>query len=337
MLGYRDRICRHVFVALLVQCSFSLVAAATPDSLARAAQDGTSPEAQVSCSPDKPLTQSGTDVHVRVFAALPQEQKLQYAWTASAGNVRGSDSEASWSLKDVLPGRYKATVVVSRAGRKVADCSVSVFVVEAERGAAAPARETGRSFLMKGEKEKVGYGLYSYFLLGAPPTNSSRARYVKAIQAYLHLMPTVSDLEDYVSADKLNITYFPVKTLPPANPTVDWLLDNYDFARARVFLDLLDGTHNTGPYFVSVLKPLSGMAKLPGQYLYQNLSAVPAEPPDLISSWVLEFMNLAAQERFWEPKTAELLTLKLRSTISVLAAGLPEVKKQLASWVAWTG
>jgi hypothetical protein len=48
-------------------------------------------------------------------------------------------------------------------------------------------------------------------------------------------------------------------------------------------------------------------------------------------------MNLAAQERFWEPRTAEVLTLKLRSTISVLAIGLPEVKKQLASWVSWTG
>jgi hypothetical protein len=213
-----------------------------------------------------------------------------------------------------------------------------VFLVEGERGTpAAPKRETARGFLVKGQKEKTGYGLYSYFLLGSPPTDSSRARYLKAIQAYLRLIPTVNDLEDYISADKLNITYFPVKSPLPADPTVEWLLDNYDFARARVLLDLLPGVHNAGPYFVSVLKPLSGADQLPGQYLFQNLSAVPTEPQDLVSLWILEFMNLAAQERFWEPKTAELLTLKIRSTISVLAAGLPEVKKQLASWVAWTG
>jgi hypothetical protein len=342
MFRYRNRIPRDLFPVLLVLWSVSFVGATTSDSLAQAAQEGTSGAAQLSCSPDRPLTQPGTEVRVRAFADFPQETKLQYAWTAAAGKVRGSDSEASWSFKDVLPGRYKATVVVSSARRKVADCSVSVLVVEGERGAPTgsrpePKRETARGFLLKGETEKAGYGLYSYFLLGSPPIDSSRARYLKAIQAYLHLVPTVSDLEDYVSADKLNITYLPIKSPLPANPTAEWLLDNYDFARARVLLDLLPGAHNVGPYFVSVLKPLRGAGQLSGQYLFQNLSAVPAESQDLISLWILEFMNLAAQERFWEPKTAELLTLKLRSTISVLAAGLPEVKKQLASWVAWTG
>lgn len=338
MLGYRNRVPGDLFPVLLALWSFSFLAATTSDSFAQAAQDGTSGAAQVSCSPERPLTQPGTDVRVRAFADLPQEEKLQYAWTATAGKVRGSDSEASWSFKDVLPGRYKATVVVSSGLKKVADCSVSVLVVEGERGAPpAPERETARGFLLKGEKEKAGYGLYSYFLLGSPPIDSSRARYLKAIQAYLHLIPTVSDLEDYVSADKLNITYLPVRSPLPPNPTAEWLLENYDFARARVLLDLLPGAHNAGPYFVSVLKPLTGARQLSGQYLFQNLSAVPAEPQDLISSWILEFMNLAAQERFWEPRTAEVLTLKLRSTISVLAIGLPEVKKQLASWVSWTG
>ena len=338
MLGYRNRIPIDFCRLLLVFWSFSLVAATTTDSLAPAAQDDASRAAQVSCSPDSPLVQPGTELRVRAFVVLLQEEKLQYAWTTTAGKIQSSNSETTWSLTGVLPGRYKATVVVSSPKTKVGECSVSVFVVEGERGGAAPAaRETARGFLVKGQKEKAGYGLYSYFLLGSPPTESGRARYVKAIEAYLKLIPTVSDLEDYVSADKLNITYFPVKSPLPANPTVDWLLENYDFARARVLLDLLPGVHNAGPYFVSGLKPLSGAEQLTGQYLFQNLSAVPTEPQDLISLWILEFMNLAAQERFWEPKTAELLTLKLRSTISVLAAGLPEVKKQLASWVAWTG
>src|SRR5215472_1786410 len=269
MLAYRNRVPGDLFPALLTIWSFSLLVATTSDSLAQAAQDGTSGAAQVSCSPDRPLTQLSTDVRVRAFADLPQEARLQYVWTATAGKVRGSNSEASWSFKGVLPGRYVATVAVSSSGKKVADCSVSVLVVEGERGAPtgsppAPRRETARGFLLKGEKEKAGYGLYSYFLLGSPPIESSRARYLKAIQAYLSLIPTVTDLEDYVSPDKLNITYFPVKSPLPVNPTAEWLLDNYDFARARVLLDLLPGAHTAGPYFVSVLKPLSGAERLSG-------------------------------------------------------------------------
>lgn len=103
MSGYRNRVPGDLFPVLLALWSFSLLAATTSDSFAQAAQDGTSGAAQVSCSPERPLTQPGTDVRVRAFADLPQEEKLQYAWTATAGKVRGSDSEASWSFKDVLP------------------------------------------------------------------------------------------------------------------------------------------------------------------------------------------------------------------------------------------
>jgi hypothetical protein len=340
MLRYCNRFPGDFFLGPLVLWSCFLMTATTSYSLAQSAQDGTSSAAQVSCSPDTPLTQPGTDVRVRAFVVLPQDAKPQYAWTVDAGKVQGSGSEADWSFKGVPLGIYKATVVVSGSGRKIADCSVTVFVFaanpEPERGPGAPIKETGRGFLEKGEKEKERYGLYSYFLLGSPPIDSSRARYLKAIQAYLTLIHPVSDLEEYAPPDKLNITYFPIKSPLPADPTAEWLLDNYDFARARVLLDLLPGPLNAGPYFVSVLKPLSGTERLSGEYLFQNLSAVPAEPQDLISSWVFEFMNQAAQERFGGPQTAELLTLKLRTTISVLAIGLPEVKKQLDSWVTWT-
>ncbi|HYL12608.1 MAG TPA: hypothetical protein VEV41_06215 [Terriglobales bacterium] len=338
MLGYRRRTPIAFLSVVLVFCSFSLLPATLADSLAQQAHGDSSPAALISCSPDTPITQTGTEVPVRAFVGLrDQEPRLEYAWTANAGNFQGSGPQASWSLKNVLPGRYKATVAVSNSGTKLGECSIGVIVVEAERGTPGTAqRDTARSFLVKGQKEKGGYGLYSYFLLGSPPTDSSRARYLKAIQAYVNLIPIVSGLEDYVSADKLNLTYFPTKSPLPPKPTDEWLLENYDFARARMLLDLLPGVHNDGPYFVSALKPLSGAERVASQYLFQDLSGVPPEG-DLMSSWIKEFMSLAAQERFWEPKTAEVLTLKLRTTISVLAAGLPEVKKQLASWVAWTG
>ena len=292
---------------------------------------------QVSCATDVPLTEVDTEVRARVFVASLPEKELQYTWTATAGTIRANNSEATWSLKGVLSGRYQATVDIRRSGAKVADCSVSLLVVEPLRAGPQenPTRKTGRGFLEKGKKEITGYGLYSYFLLGSPPMDSNRARYLNAIRAYLNLISKISALEDYVSADKLNVMYLPVRSSVPLDTTAESLLENYDFARARVLLDMLPGAHNTGPYLLSGLKPLSSAEPLSSPYLFQDLSSVPTEPRDLMSAWILEFMNLAAQERFWQPKTAELLTLKVRTAISVLAVGLPEVQKQLTNWIKW--
>ena len=126
-------------------------------------------------------------------------------------------------------------------------------------------------------------------------------------------------------------------TQPPAGQNIaqvsaEWLLQHYDYARARVFLRLLPGNLRGGPYIVSTLKPLGLGGDLPDRYLVQDLSSV---PPHLVGSWIREFMNQAAQERFWEPKTAAQLTLKLRMTIGILAEGVPEVYASLQQLIAW--
>ena len=69
-----------------------------------------------------------------------------------------------------------------------------------------------------------------------------------------------------------------------------------------------------------------------GSYLFQDLSSV---PPHLAASWVREFLNQAAQERFWEEKTAVQLAQRLRATVGIMGAGLPEVRKSLDSWITW--
>ena len=58
-------------------------------------------------------------------------------------------------------------------------------------------------------------------------------------------------------------------------------------------------------------------------------------PPHLAASWVKEFLNQAAQERFWDERTGARLALKLRVTVSVLGEGLPEVRKALDGWISW--
>ena len=328
------------------------------------------PAGRIACIPERPIVYAGEKIGYSVFVLDPARAHLQYAWTATMGQISGTANQVTWSFQGALSGISTSTVTVTSAGRKLGECSVQVTVIKPAPSptevpvsrpppAAKPApqqrppqqsrpapqphqtsrpgqpRITARAFLVKGTAEDAGYGLYSYLLFGSPPTDSTRPRYLKAVQAYLTLIQTVTDMRAYRSADKLNITYLPVRVRTPDSPAAEWLLENYDYARARVLLDLMSSSYQTGPYFVSTLTPLSSLQTIPHDHLFQDLSLVPADPQDLLSWWIRAFLNQTAQQQFWQPQTGELLALKLRTIISVEATGLPEVQKQLASWIAW--
>ena len=196
-----------------------------------------------------------------------------------------------------------------------------------------PPRETGRAFLVGNQPEDRGYGLYSYLLFGSPPTDITRNRYRAAITTYLELIPARIALEEFLPRDQLNITYLPLKVHPPERLSpkehTDWILQYYNYTRARVLLSALPGTHREGPYIASSPKPLSSAKLLFGPYLYQDLSSV---PPRLVELWVKEFLNQVGQERFEKKRIVEQLVLKLRTAIAILAEGLPEVQEAFAEW-----
>jgi hypothetical protein len=287
----------------------------------------------VACSVDKPIIPEGGTVILRAWVAPLNGESPEYVWTAVTGKIAGVGREVEWEFAGVgsAPHPFEAKVRITLPTRGSATCSVQVFVAEKERSGE---RETGRSFLIKGKKETEGYGLYSYLLLGVRPVDSNRDRYVKTIEAYLRTIEEVSELEDYIQRSKLNVTYLPLQVAPASKPSADWILLHYDYARARALLDLLPGNLREGPYIISVLKPL-GSGGPSNQYLFQDLSAILPKDNDLASWWIREFLNQAAQERFWEPKTADLMVLKLRTTIAVLATALPDVRKGLDSWISW--
>ena len=79
-------------------------------------------------------------------------------------------------------------------------------------------------------------------------------------------------------------------------------------------------------------RPCPGRAAAEGPRLFQDLSRV---PPHLVSAWVLEFLNQAAQERFWEERSGRALALRMRLTVGILGTGVPEVRKAMDDWVAW--
>jgi hypothetical protein len=93
----------------------------------------------------------------------------------------------------------------------------------------------------------------------------------------------------------------------------------------------LSGQRRDAPYIISFLKPLSSDGLEP-PYLYQDQSNV---PPNLVSLWMKEFLNQAAQERYWEENTGRKLALNIRTTVGILALGLPDVKNSLSDWIAW--
>jgi hypothetical protein len=286
----------------------------------------------LNCSADTPTVPLGGNVTLKAWARSPSGRAVRYTWGATAGRIEGRGAEARWSLAELRPGTFAATVTAGDGESTSSECLVRV-TVRRDAGSRGLSRETGRTFLSAGQPEATGYGLYSYLLLGAPPSESSRDRYLKAIDAYLTLIPDVVDLEEYVPRRELNIFYMPVRSAPTPPVTAQWVLDNYDYARARSLLRAVPGPNRDGPYILAAFKPPDGAGGTAGgQYLFQDLSSV---PPHLAASWVREFLNQAAQERFWEEKRAVQLAQRMRETVGIMGAGLPEVRKSLDSWISW--
>jgi hypothetical protein len=271
-----------------------------------------------------------------VLSAWAPGSSPRYVWEAPVGRLEGHGQQTRWDLGGLRPGTYAAVVRVGDPSG-ASECVVRVIVRQDAGtrggGTATPRRETGSALLLEGARETDGYGLYSYLLLGAPPSAEARERYLKAVEAVWTVLPDIKALEQYLPRAELNVAYVPVRSAPGEGVSAQWILDNYDYARARSLLRYLPGSNRDGPYLLSTLTPL-GAASAPtaGPRLFQDLSRV---PPHLAASWVKAFLDQAAQERFWDERSGAKLALELRVTVAILGEGLPEVKKALDSWIAW--
>lgn len=198
-------------------------------------------------------------------------------------------------------------------------------------------RETGRAFLVDTQIEEPGYGLYSYLLFGSPPINDIvRQRYIQAITAYKDIIIDIKDLEKYIPLKELNITYLPIDLPPPSNASAEWILEHYNYARAKALLRTLPGSLREGPYIISTLNPLSTTQTPPEKYLFQDMTSV---VPDVISLWVKEFITQASQEHSWNEETAKQFALRLRSSLALVTEASSKVKKAqktgLKDMIAW--
>lgn len=295
---------------------------------------------RVVCSLDRPVVGRHQTVGVAAFTDVPAGISLRYRWKATAGafarkvaNQEGNGPAVLWDPSGAAPGAYKLSVRVAGADGVLGGCMLDVLVSEAARsapeaGGGGLGSEAERDLLVRGTQEAESYGLYSYILLGARPDDSNRDRYIAVLQEYLALEDI--RLETYFRSDQLNITYVPVDRVPPQDPKVDWVLNHYDYARARFLLARVGKNQDgDGPFIISALHPLEGEGDL-GPYIPQNLSTVPIS---VIPFWMKQFRNQTTQQRVWHKDTIGTMALNLRTSIAVAAEGLPMVLQAVKEWI----
>ncbi len=309
---------------------------------------------RVVCSLDRPVVYAYGYVNATALADAARSQALEYHWKTDAGSfvaqapgpytdlsapavTEATGSSIVWVPHEARPGSYTLRATVQDNHGLLGTCSLSVLVSQDERSAVnytAPTPEIGHriegALLIKGRSERKGYGLYSYLLVAVPPVGPDKERVQKFIQTYLDQILAVKALESYFKSSQLNLTYLPVDSEPPDKVTVDWVLDHYDYARAQFLLASFPEKHGSGPFIVSALHPLAGQGTVMGHYVFEDLSSV---PPSAIQFWIQQFMSQTAQERFWQPNTLDTVALRLRTAISIAAAGLPDARNAVASWI----
>jgi hypothetical protein len=290
----------------------------------------------VVCSVDDPVVGPRQPVKASVLGDTPEAGSLHYAWKANGGSLdRTNTATVEWNPNGASAGSYTLSVVVTGPGESTGACSVVVIVGSEERSAPSPGagftRETRSAMLIQGKKEAEHFGLYSYLLLGAEPNSSNRERYRKFLESFLATVLPYQPLNRYFSPQQLNIAYLPIETDVPTRFDSQWVLDNYDYERARFLLASIPGVHGDGPFIVSSDSPLEGPGHTPKRYLLEDLTTVPLT---IVEFWVKQFRIQTSQET-WDRATLSGVAVRLRTAIEIAAIGLPEVRASINGLLTW--
>jgi hypothetical protein len=279
------------------------------------------------CSVSSPTAFPGDTVYARAYVPADTARTFTYQWSTSSGQVEAQGDSARWVLRGIPLGTYTISATITDPHGQRRSCSAQVQVVPAT---GRDGRLTGRALLVRRRNERQGYGLYSYLLMDAPPDPENRARYVAVLHQMLRLTSDIAALEQVpVARHQLNVGYIPV-TRSSIRLTADSLLATYDYARAQALLSRIPGERRHGIFLVATQTPLSQPQR--GPLLVQDLTSVPER---LAPLWVNEFLNQTAQERFWDARALHGMALRVRTIISVLGQGLPEVQSGIDTWWKW--
>jgi hypothetical protein len=190
---------------------------------------------------------------------------------------------------------------------------------------AAP-RPTGHDYLIAGDSERPGFGLYSYLLAPSPPATTRREAFLAAIGACQRMTAEIGDLLASLEPAQLNVLYLPVREAPLERPTAEWVLEHYNHGRAALLIGKVPRAASIdGLYLVSTLEPLTSGA--PARFLWQDLSSVPAA---VIPAYIGEFKRQAARTEFWEANRMQQWVLGFRTAIEHVGESVPDLRTALA-------
>ena len=283
----------------------------------------------VVCSVDAPVTGPRQSVTASVLVDAPNPSELRYAWQASGGSFnRNHKADAEWNPAGAPAGAYTLTVTVSAPKGGSGSCAVTIFVGGEVRAVPGSTRRVRSVVLLPLKKEGENFGLYSYMLLGSKPNASNQDRYKAFLKAFTDTVTAYDALSGQLPRQQLNIAYIPLLDEPPALFDEQWILDHYDYGRARLILESIPGAHaGDGPYIVSSDHPLTGLGTPPSRFLFEDLSTVPLP---IVKFWVNQFRVQTAQAR-WDGATLSGVALHIRTGIEIVANAYPEVRDSIAS------
>ena len=293
-------------------------AAAACAALPEQARQG--PEfADAACTTEQLVVSSGGAAELRAWILPGETAEPMYSWAVSAGRIVGHGPRVAWEMAGVHPGTYEASVSVRDRESPLGSCTLRVtvlpflptFFLLPDRGIV----------LMPNDSEQDGFGLYTYLIFPRKPNAASRPRYAEAIKTFGRLPQAVAFAEPAPGGEQIAM-YLPMRERPSAGglDNTDWVLDNYDYLRARRMLHGFAQTGNDGPYILTTPVPLDSADA--EEAVVNDLSIA---PPHLIDPWIKHHVYRAAQEGAWGARLQRLLVLGPRTIIAVLAEGLPEV------------
>lgn len=295
-------------------------------------------ESPVACTADPPVVDVNASTILRAWTAQPATSEV--TWKSRTGEVLGMGSEISWKPSGKLDTESVSAEI--KAGDTTSlSCQVIVIVNLPTR----PFRTSGYALLKTGTHEESGFGLYSYLLFGDEPEAGARELCHSVASSFLAAVPMLSRFAQYVQDRKLprtriNASFIPTtldmpsgKASSSADERAVWILQagNYDFTRARLYLDSLGGPRRRGVWLVSSLRPLMKSDAVPSPLLTIDVTHI---PPELAGAWVNHYFDLAAQERFWDDKlTLDSLALKAVTVLTGLSKDAEAIRKSLPDWV----
>ncbi|HET7433632.1 MAG TPA: hypothetical protein VFN10_02850 [Thermoanaerobaculia bacterium] len=197
-----------------------------------------------------------------------------------------------------------------------------------------PRLDPSRSLLVRGKEEEKGFGLYSYVLFSEQPTAEARVRYVALVSRIVRSVDRTGEMiaVGYKRAE-LNVIHFPVLRQPTRSATLpeaaEWIVDNYDYARAKKLLRKCSNAKGRGPFLVSSLVPLESTKDLP--FIHDLASA----GTDTIALWADEFVRVSCTPTHWNEASLTAAMLSVRDRLALVASAGAPVVDAAAHVLAW--